>query len=185
MNIFKSSVHASLFAAILVTSTFAFAQDAINRQDIIKNQDEGNGTLTFIYDLGEGECTIPVRDKYQLAIRHADKPPTNGAICKGHSIRAIQFNNVRSAVSVWLASEFDPYNHAIGCDYLDEQTPNNFLFELRTLKTVTNSTPIKLDELTPQHVAHPVIPGVLLKSRWVNNTHSVNRHLSCVRINFD
>jgi hypothetical protein len=175
MNIFKSITYSSLLSALLATSTVVFAQDTVNN----------NGSLTFIYDMDEGECTIPVNDKGQLAIRHGDKPPGDDSICKGNSIRYIQFNNVRSAVSVWLASEVDPYNHEIGCDYLNTEDPNNFLFEFRTLKTVTNNTPIKLDTLQANQVGNPVIPGVRLKSRWVNNPNRVNRYLSCIRINFD
>jgi hypothetical protein len=174
MNLFTISTFTAVLGALLLTSTFSLAQDTVNN----------NGTLTFIYDLGEGECTMTVADKNQRAIRHIDRP-TPAQPCKGNSIRYIQFNNVRSAVSIWLASEHDRWNHAIGCDYLDSEFPNNFLFELRTIKQVTNNTPIALDALTSEHVGKPVLPGVLLKSRYVKDTKRVNRHLSCIRINFD
>jgi hypothetical protein len=159
---------------MLAISTYSLAQDTVT----------DNGTITFIYDRAEGECTLTVADKRQLAIYHGDKP-TPAQPCKGHSIRLIQFNNVRSAVSVWLASEHDPNNHAIGCDYLDSQFPNNFLFELRTIKQVNNNTPIDLVALSSNQVGKPVLPGVLLKSRYVKNINRVNRELSCIRINFD
>lgn len=143
------------------------------------------GTITFIYDLNEGQCTMPVRDKQQLAIFHAGEYPEYP--CKGHSVRFIQFNNVRSAVSVWLGSQFDQWNHAVGCNGLDNPAtrPNNFLFELRTVKNMPSNEPIALDHITGNNVGNPIIPGVVVKSRWVNKADEINRELSCVRINFD
>jgi hypothetical protein len=158
---------------MFIASSSSFAQDANN-----------NGAVTFIYDRDEGECTLQVKDKFQLAIYHEDKP-TATQPCKGRSIRFIQFHNVRSAVSLWLASEHDSNSRAIGCENLNERAPNNFLFELRTIKQVTNLTPIALDHLDDSQVGKPVIPGVLLKSRKVEHSARVNRHLSCIRINFD
>lgn len=144
-----------------------------------------NGTITFIYDKDEGQCTIPVRDKHEVAIYHVSNTPDFP--CKGHSVRYIQFNQVRSAVSVWLGSQFDQWNHAVGCSNLENPAtrPNNFLFELRTVKNMPSSEPIALDSITNNHVGNPIIPGVVVKSRWVNDPKEVNRELSCIRINFD
>lgn len=159
-----------LYFAICST-TFSFADDLAN-----------NGTITFIYDHGEGECTIPANDKYQLEIYHADDEFDQ---CKGHSIRAIKFNGVRSAVSVWLGSHFDDWNHAIGCAFDPGVGPNNFLFELRTTTNMPSSQPINLDSIADEHVGKPIVPGVKVVSRRVNDREQVNRELSCVRIRFD
>ena len=174
MNRYTVSFLISLYVTTLFGSSYSFAEETTN-----------NGTLTFIYDLDEGQCTIPVSDKRELQIYHTDRP-TPDQPCKGHSIRYIKFNGVRSAVSVWLGSQFDKYNHAIGCAYLDPGvSPNNFLIELRTTKNMPSNEPIALDAIAPKDVGKPFVPGVLVKSRWVNKNDEVNRELSCIRINFD
>jgi hypothetical protein len=171
MNTFAIRLYTFLLAATLFSAPYSFAEDTTS-----------NGTLTFVYDLGEGQCTMAIADKAQLAISHGDKPP--GQWCKGHSIRYIQFNNVRSAVSIWLGSVQDRWNHAVGCP--DPGTPpNNFLFEMRTVKKATNGIPIALDGLVEAHVGKVIVPGVRLTSRMVTDTSDVNRELSCIRINFD
>lgn len=166
-----------LIIPLLITMIFSippgFAADPAN-----------NGTLTFIYDLNEGQCTIPVNDKRQLEIHHGDKP-TSAQPCKGHSIRYIKFNNVRSAVTVSLGSTLDKWDHAVGCPDNPNLPPDNFLFELRTIKNMPSSEPIALDGITNNHVGRPIIPGVLVKYRQVSDTDEVNRQLSCIRINFD
>lgn len=139
-----------------------------------------DGTLTFIYDLNEGQCTIPVSDGRVHEIHHGDKP-TPAQPCKGHSIRAIKFNEVRSAVTVELSSELDKWGHGIGC----EDNPDNFKFEMRTIKNNPSSQPIALDDLKADQVGLPIIPGIVLKSRWVTDPNNVNRELTCIKINYD
>jgi hypothetical protein len=173
MNIFTFSFYIPLLASTLFSAPPALADDATT-----------NGSITFIYDQEEGECTIPIGDKTQIAISHGSEP-TPEQPCKGHSIRYIQFNQVRSAVTVWLGSEHDTWHHAIGCPSRDNAIPNNFLFELRTVTTVTNNTPIALDSLTDGQVGQVLIPGVRLMSRLVWKPNYVNRELSCIKIKFN
>ena len=176
MNTFVSRLISPLCIAMLLYNPHSIAAEPIN-----------NGTITFLYDLGEGQCTVPVSDKFQLGIYHAGEENEQHP-CKGHSVRSIKFNQVRSAVTVTLASHFDKWGHAIGCSYLTETAdgqPNNFLIKLRTIKTMPSQSPIALDGIFPEHVGKPIIPGVLLQSRVVHNPDDVNRELSCIIINFD
>jgi hypothetical protein len=186
MNISVLNLSIPLLILTLFSAPYSFAEETT-----------GNGSLTFYYDLNEGECTMAVADKAQLAIFEDDKP-TPGQPCKANGIRQIQFNNVRSAVSVWLGSHkkfwIPPHpelpdlpvgeGELIGCPSQGE-TPNNFLFEFRTVKLVTTHERITLDHLTDDQVGKPILPGILLKSRTVRDVDDINRELSCIRINLD
>ncbi|MCW8275007.1 hypothetical protein IMF27_04245 [Pseudomonas sp. PCH199] len=160
-----------LLLAVLVSHTSSLlAEDSIN----------ADGSLTFVYDQNAGQCTIHIKDGLMHEIHYGDTG-TPEQPCKGHKIRYVRFNQVRSAVSVELSSELDKWGHGIGCD----DNPDNFKFVLRTIKNMPSNADIALDEITDGHVGTPILPGVLVKSRWVSDPNNVNRELTCIKIKYD
>lgn len=159
-----------LWAALVIFTPRSFCAETLD-----------DGTMTFTYDLEEGQCVIPVTNGAVVNIHHGDTGNQPGAPCKGHSIRYVRFNQVRSAVTVELSSEQDQWGHGIGCN----DNPDNFKFVLRTIKSNLTTTDLALDGITAAQVGFPVMPGILLKSRWVSDPNDVNRELTCIKVTYD
>lgn len=171
MCIFKTTYPIALFAACLLHINLSLADTETH------SPNDSAGTITFVYDLGEGECTVQaIPQKFQIS--HYAGGPGEIRPCTNRKVRYIKLNNVRSAATIRLWSYMDGSKPA-GCD------PNetfNFHIEFRTIKNATSTSMIAFDTMQPYKENEVIQPGLRLIKKNITDYNNTNRNLSCVEV---
>lgn len=160
-----SIVHAELSLAAADTST--------------STPDSAPGKIIFVYDMGEGQCSMDAVESLHAISFYAGGPGIRG--CAQKKVRYIQLNNVRSATTIELTSRLRGSN-LNGC-----LTTGDFNFSIifRAINRTTSTGPIALDMLEGKVANDVISPGFRLISKNITDNNKVNRELSCIKITYN